>query len=126
MYLAFRQCLDVHGEAPPTCASTGKQEKGTSLILALGARTRQSSGTPRIRPSSNLQFSISPPTANDPTARAVGSESATLVGLFALDLLGVAPARIRFVAPSSADAKGAPFAAVVKGSPDERPRGFST
>ena len=69
---------------------------------------------------------LGPATASDATAQAVGSESATVLGLFALDLLGVAPARIRLVAPGAADAKAAPFAAVAKGTPDERPRAFST
>jgi hypothetical protein len=69
---------------------------------------------------------LGPATSADASARVTGSESATMLGLFALDLLGVAPSRIRFVAPGTPDAKGAPFAAVVKGAPDERPRAFST
>ncbi len=67
-----------------------------------------------------------PSTAADATARAAGSESATVLGLFALDLLGVAPARIRLVAPGTPEAKAASFAAVVKGAVDDRPRAFST
>ncbi len=69
---------------------------------------------------------LGPETATDATARASGSESATVLGLFALDLLGVAPSRIRLVAAGSPDAKAAPFAAVVRGAADERPRAFST
>jgi hypothetical protein len=69
---------------------------------------------------------LGPATSTDATARAAGSESATLLGLFALDLLGVAPSRIQLVAPAAPEAKGAPFAALVKGVPDERPRAFST
>ncbi len=69
---------------------------------------------------------LAPATATDPAARSNGSESATVLGLFALDLLGVAPTRIHFVAPGAPEAKAAPFAALVKGAPDERPRGFST
>jgi len=69
---------------------------------------------------------LGPATATDATARAAGSESATVLGLFALDLLGVAPSRIRLVAPGAEDAKTASFAAVVKGAADDRPRAFST
>jgi hypothetical protein len=64
--------------------------------------------------------------SNAAEARAFGSESATVVGLFALDLLGVAPSRIRFVAPGSADAKAAPFSAITKGAPDDRRLALST
>ncbi|MBX3221026.1 MAG: hypothetical protein KF795_10950 [Labilithrix sp.] len=69
---------------------------------------------------------LGPATATDATARAAGSESATVLGLFALDLLGVAPARIGFVAPGTPEAKSAAFAALTKGIPDDRPRAFST
>lgn len=69
---------------------------------------------------------LGPATETDATARAAGSESATVLGLFALDLLGVAPSRIRLVAPGTPEAKTASFAAVVKGAADERPRAFST
>jgi hypothetical protein len=64
--------------------------------------------------------------SNAAEARAFGSETATVVGLFALDLLGVPPSRIRFVAPGSADAKAAPFSAITKGAPDDRRLAFST
>ncbi|MBX3263107.1 MAG: hypothetical protein KF782_25760 [Labilithrix sp.] len=69
---------------------------------------------------------LGPSTSTDATARAAGSESATLLGLFALDLLGVAPTRIGFAAPGTPEGKAAAFAALVKGVPDERPRAFST
>ena len=69
---------------------------------------------------------LGPGTSADATARAAGSESATMLGLFALDLLGVAPARVRIVAPGATDAKGAPFAAIVRGAADERKLGLST
>lgn len=69
---------------------------------------------------------FAPPTANEASAKAAGSESATVLGLFALDLLGVAPARVRFVAPGSADAKGASFSAIVRGATDDRKLAFST
>jgi hypothetical protein len=65
-------------------------------------------------------IALGPATAADATARAAGSESATMLGLFALDLLGVAPARVRLVAPGAADAKASPFAAIVRGAADER------
>lgn len=65
-------------------------------------------------------------TMADASARAVGSESATLLGLFALDLVGVPPTRIQMVAPGSPEAKAASFAALIKGAPDPRPRAFST
>lgn len=69
---------------------------------------------------------LGPTTAADPAARAAGSESATVFGLFALDLLGVAPARLRFVAPGAPDAAGAPYAALVRGATDERKLALST
>jgi hypothetical protein len=55
-----------------------------------------------------------------------GSEASTVLGLFALDLLGVRPARVRLVAPASEDAKVAPFAAVLRGVADERKLALST
>jgi hypothetical protein len=67
-----------------------------------------------------------PASASDPAVRAVGSESATLLGLFALDLLGVSGARIRLVAPTAADAKAAPFSAVARGVADDRKLAFSS
>jgi len=69
---------------------------------------------------------LAPATATDATAKSAGSESATLLGLFALDQLGVAAPRVRFVAPGSGDAKGAPFAAVVRGAADDRKLALST
>ena len=69
---------------------------------------------------------LGPATAADATARAAGSESATMLGLFALDLLGVAPARVRLVAPGAPEAKAAPFAAIVRGATDERKLALSS
>jgi hypothetical protein len=69
---------------------------------------------------------LGPATAADATARAAGSESATTLGLFALDLLGVPAARVRMVAPGAPDAKTALFAAVVRGAADERKLAFSS
>jgi hypothetical protein len=59
-------------------------------------------------------------------ARTASSESATALGLFALDLLGVAPSRIRLVPPATPEAKAAQFAAIVKGTSDDRKLAFST
>jgi hypothetical protein len=61
-----------------------------------------------------------------PEAHAWGSESATVLGLFALDLLGVRPSRVRLVASGTEDAKVAPFAAVLRGTSDERKLALST
>jgi len=69
---------------------------------------------------------LGPATAGDAAAKASGSDAATLLGLFALDLLGVPPARLRFVAPTSPDAKAASFAALVHGATDERKLALST
>ena len=65
-------------------------------------------------------------TSADANMQKAGSESATVLGLFALDLLGVAPSRIRMVAAGSEPAKTAPFSAVVRGAADERKVAFST
>lgn len=66
------------------------------------------------------------PAMTDPGARAMGSDAATALGLFALDTLGVAPARVRFIMPGSADAKTPAYAAVVRGAADDRKLVFST
>ena len=97
--------------------SHGREE----VHATAGALLKPPAGTDEVK-----LVALGPATATDQAVRAIGSESATLLGLFALDQLGVAPSRIRFVAPSAPDAKGAAFAAVVMGAPDERPRAFST
>jgi hypothetical protein len=71
-------------------------------------------------------IAFGPATAADAAAKAAGTESATVLGLFALDLLGVPPARIRMVAPGSPDAKTAAYAAVARGAADERKLAFSS
>jgi hypothetical protein len=68
---------------------------------------------------------FAPATATEGNARTWGSESATVAGVFALDLLGVAPSRLKFLAPGT-DGKAAPYAALVRGAPDERRLAFST
>ncbi len=69
---------------------------------------------------------LAPPTSSDANMQKAGSESATVLGLFALDLLGVAPSRLRFVPTGSEAAKTAAFAAVVRGAADERKVAFTT
>lgn len=69
---------------------------------------------------------LGPATAADAATQKAGSESATVLGFFALDLLGVAPARVRLVAAGSDAAKTAPFAALVRGAGDERKVAFTT
>jgi len=69
---------------------------------------------------------LGPATAADATAKAAGTESATVLGLFALDLLGVPAARVRMVAPGAPDAKGALFSAIARGAADERKLAFSS
>lgn len=69
---------------------------------------------------------VGPSTASDATARAAGSESATALGLFALDLLGVQGSRVRMVAPGAPEAKTALLSAIVRGATDERKLAFST
>lgn len=66
-----------------------------------------------------------PPAADEVKVASGGSESANVLALFAVDLLGVAPSRIRLVT-AEADVKAAPFAAVVKGTSDPRKLAFST
>lgn len=63
--------------------------------------------------------------SDDASRKNASSESATMLGLFALDLLGVAPVRVRLVAPGASE-KDAPFAAVVRGTADERKLAFSS
>jgi hypothetical protein len=71
-------------------------------------------------------IAFAPATAADAAAKAAGTESATVLGLFALDLLGVPPARIRMIAPGATDAKAAAYAAVARGAADERKLSFSS
>jgi hypothetical protein len=73
-----------------------------------------------------------PQMALTPESRALGSESATVLGLFVLREMGLAPSRVRFVSPGTVDARGASFAAltalsmVAKGTMDERKPALST
>jgi hypothetical protein len=69
---------------------------------------------------------LGPSTSADATAKSAGSESATVLGLFALDLLGVPGARTRMVAPGTPEAKGAFLSALVRGAPDDRRLAFSS
>ncbi len=71
-------------------------------------------------------LALAPATSADANMQKAGSESATVLGLFALDLLGVAPSRLRFVPAGSDAAKAAPFAAVVRGAADDRKVAFTT
>ena len=69
---------------------------------------------------------LGPATAADATAKAAGTESATVLGLFALDLLGVQATRVRMIAPGAPEAKAALFSAVARGAADERKLAFSS
>jgi hypothetical protein len=69
---------------------------------------------------------LGPSTSSDAAAKGAGSESATLLGLFALELLGVPGARVHMVGPAAPEAKGALLAAVVRGAADERKLAFSS
>lgn len=69
---------------------------------------------------------LGPATSGDANMRQAGSESATVLGLFALDLLGVPPARIRMVPAGSEAAKTAPYSAIVRGASDERKLALSS
>ena len=69
---------------------------------------------------------LAPSTASDANARATGTDSATLFGLFAMDLLGAPPSRVRFLASGSDAAKTSPFAAIAKGASDDRKLVMST
>ncbi|MFO0741930.1 MAG: hypothetical protein U0270_38895 [Labilithrix sp.] len=66
-----------------------------------------------------------PPGADEVKVVSGGSESANVLALFSVDLLGVAPSRIRMVT-AEADVKAAAFSAVVKGTSDTRKLAFST
>lgn len=69
---------------------------------------------------------LGPSTSGDANMRLAGSESATVLGLFALDLLGVAPARLRMVPAGSEAAKAAQFSAINRGASDERKLALSS
>lgn len=62
----------------------------------------------------------------DAAATTSSSTSATMLGLFALDLLGVPPSRVRLVSPGAPEAKAANFAALGRGAGDPRRLAFST
>ncbi|MCA9588280.1 MAG: hypothetical protein KC657_23320 [Myxococcales bacterium] len=55
-----------------------------------------------------------------------GSEAATLLGLFALDAIGTPASRLKLIPATAPEAKGAPFAATLRGAPDDRKRVLST
>jgi hypothetical protein len=97
--------------------SRGREE----MHAAAGALLKPPPGGDEVK-----LVALGPATASDTTAKAAGSESATMLGLFSLDLLGVPSARLRMIAPGAADAKAAPFAAIVRGATDERKLAFST
>ena len=71
-------------------------------------------------------LALSPSTGLDATARAAGTESATLLGLFTLDLLGAPPARVQFVEPGTDSGKAASFSVFAKGIADDRRLALST
>ncbi|MBX3185656.1 MAG: hypothetical protein KF819_01520 [Labilithrix sp.] len=97
--------------------SRGREE----LHAAPGALLKPPAGTDEVK-----LVGLGPSTASDATARAGGSESATVLGFFALDLLGVPPARVRLVGPGAPEAKAAPFAAIARGASDDRKLALST
>jgi hypothetical protein len=97
--------------------SHGREE----LHANAGALTKPPAGADAVK-----VVGLAPSTASDATARAGGSESATVLGLFALDLLGVPPSRVSFVAPGAGDAKTALVAAIVRGVSDDRKLALST
>jgi hypothetical protein len=97
--------------------SKGREE----LHAAPGALVKAPAGGDEVK-----VVALAPSTAGDATARAGGSESATALGLFALDLLGVQPSRLRFVAPGAPEAKSAILAAIVRGANDDRKLVMST
>ncbi|HEY8075062.1 MAG TPA: hypothetical protein VIF62_13155, partial [Labilithrix sp.] len=97
--------------------SHGREE----LHAATGALVKPPPGGDEVK-----IVALAPATAGDATARAGGSESATALGLFALDLLGVQPSRLRFVAPGAPEAKSAILAAIVRGASDDRKLVMST
>jgi hypothetical protein len=55
-----------------------------------------------------------------------GSEAATLLGLFALDAIGTPASRLKLIPATAPEAKGAPFAATLRGAADDRKRVLST
>ncbi|MCL2779506.1 MAG: hypothetical protein FWD73_16060 [Polyangiaceae bacterium] len=97
--------------------SRGREE----LHAAQGAWLKPPIGSDEVK----LAATASSP-AGDSAARITGSESATLLGLFALDLLGVPPSRVRLVTPGSEDGRAAPFAAITRGTADARRLVLST
>lgn len=57
---------------------------------------------------------------------AAGSEAATLLGLFALDAIGVPASRIKVLPATAPEAKAAAFAAALRGAEDDRKRVLSS
>ncbi len=97
--------------------SRGREE----LHAATGAVTKP------LNPAEEVKLvALAPSTTTDANARASGTDSATVFGLFAMDLLGAPPSRVRFLASGSDAAKGSPFAAIAKGASDERKLVMST
>lgn len=97
--------------------SRGREE----VHAAAGVLLKPPAGTEEVR-----VVAFVPATAGDISSRAVGSESASVLGLFTLDLMGVLPARVRFVPPAVPEAKTALLSAIVRGATDDRKLAFST
>ena len=97
--------------------SRGREEVHTNA----GALLKAPPGADEVK-----LVALGPATSADANMKQAGSESATVLGLFALDLLGVAPARIRMIPAGSEAAKTAPFSAIVRGASDERKLALSS
>lgn len=98
-------------------ASRGREEVHANA----GALLKAPAGADEVK-----LVALGPATSGDANMRQAGSESATVLGLFALDLLGVAPSRLRMVPAGSEAAKTAPFSAIVRGASDERKLALSS
>jgi hypothetical protein len=106
---------------PRAFAVVGFSHGREEVHAAAGALMKAPPGADEVK-----LVALGPATVADATAKAAGTESATVLGLFALDLLGVSPARVRMVAPGAADAKAAPFSALARGAADERKVAFTS
>lgn len=98
------------------------------LVVGFSRGREEVRGTLTKPPAAGDEVKIvafAPATSTEGNARTWGSESATVLGVFALDLLGVAPTRLKFLAPGT-DSKSAPYAALVRGAADERKLAFSS
>lgn len=106
---------------PRVIAVVGFSRGREELRAAQGALLKALPGADDVK-----LVAYAPQMSGSAEARTMGSESATVLGLAVLRAMGAAPSRVRLLAPGTADARGASFAALARGATDDRKTALST